>query len=451
MNKEIVSRLTSKRWASSEYRRFVLSDLFYDGKVLKPEYTGVFAIDLISDDDCDFLVYNPLRRNIKRKMNYLLSRPFSIEGKEEVKKFMNGCVTLLKDTVKELYKKAEVWWEFEPDPKSPLKYRITLRKANDIVPKYTNEEKTEYDAVGYLWNKVDDDNVTHKYIDFVDLKGRHRYQLSGGETATAEEETVLPHAIRGTSKVTFSSLPFIKLEGDSLFSEIALLGKMYSDRYVQADTMLEDNAEPVAVIKNASDTDSDIIAEDIKYSRMVKVEGTGDFSYASPSQDFGSVNTFMQTVKSDIMDLCGVVSREQELSYVTSGRALDRLYVDMDADAAEMGSILREGLLSFLRFIDEQSKTNLQEHFDIIFNTDKPTDEQQIISNISSSSQFLSTRTLLEQHPWVKDVDEELKRKDDEKKAEQVQQEPELSSPEESSPEETPEELITQDLEVDEQ
>ena len=114
-------------------------------------------------------------------------------------------------------------------------------------------------------------------------------------------------------------------------------------------------------------------------------------------------------VKSDIFDQIGVVSRESELNYVTSGRALDRLYVDMDNDAAEMGQILKNSFKAFLEFIQEQTGKDYLKKFDVTFNTDKPTDETNIISNINSSSSLLSKHTLLKNHPWVEDVEEELK------------------------------------------
>lgn len=406
----------------------MLANLFYDGKILKPEYRGTLRTVDILDENCEFLSYNPLKRNIKRKMNYLLSRPYSVVGDERVRKFVEECIEVLKKTVIQLYMKGEVWWEFEPCPKSFIRFKITVRNAESVVPKYTNEEETKFDAIGYLWNKILDNGTVARYVDFIDMKGRHRFALSGGNDLEAAEEEELGHGKRGQDMILFKSLPFVKLESDSLFEAIDILGQMYSARYYQADKMLSENAEPVGVIKNASETNPYIIKDDIQHSRMVRVEGTGDFSYVSPSQDFGSVNTFMSTLKSDIMDLCGVVSREQELSYVTSGRAIDRLYIDMDSDAAEMGSVLRNALLEFIRFVSAEIGQDLEKDFDIIFNTDKPTDEQQIISNISSSKDLLSEETLLEQHPWVKDVQKEMRRKEREKdksrQEKQVEQEP---------------------------
>ena len=47
---------------------------------------------------------------------------------------------------------------------------------------------------------------------------------------------------------------------------------------------------------------------------------------------------------------------------------------------------------------------------DIVWNTDRPVDDAAIISAIAQSRGLVSDRTLLEQHPWVEDVDQEIER-----------------------------------------
>lgn len=418
MEKELIRKLIDNRLATHQWREFVLADLFYMGKYLKDSF-DIYSIGKeclehdFPDSDCESLVYNPLKRAVKKKTNYLLSHPFSIMGNEELKTFMGKQVSALKDTVKELYKKGEVWWEFEPDLTSPIKFKFTIRKAQKIVPRYTNEEETEYDGVGFLWNKIEGDN-TYRYVDFVDNTGRYRFALS---KVSEDQDKVMGHAIKDGKPVIFKSLPFIRLKADGLYQQIDLMGKMYSARYRQADTLLEDNADPVGVVTNASETDPEILREDIRRNKMVKVEGTGGFSYASKTLDYSSIEAFMKLLRSDMSDACGIVSREQELTYVTSGRAIDRLYVDMDSDAADMGDILREALKAFFHFVDQETGKDYERTFSVVFNTDKPTDEQQIISNINSSKDLLSERTLLAQHPWVEDVDKELAEKRKEKEA----------------------------------
>lgn len=410
MKSEIIKKWVSARLSSWDYRKFILADLFYRGYI--PDF-DISSLDMnwgdISLDKCKKLTYNYLRRNSKKKMNYLLSRPYTVLGNDDVKDYLLNDKSVLKETVLQLYQKGEVWWEFEPCTDCRLGFRITVRKAESIVPHYIDEEETMYDAVGYLWNHIDDEGKIERYIDVVDSTGRYRLSLSAVNT-DLEEVKNLGHAIKNEKPVVFSSLPFIRLTSDSIYELIDQMSVMYSDRYKQADELLTDNADPVAVIKNASGTDDQVLMDDIRCNKMVKVDGTGDFTYASKSFEYSSIENFMKVLKSDIADISGVVSREQELNYVTSGRAIDRLYIDMDNDAAEMGDILRSSIKSFLGFVSKNKSRNYLENFDIIFNTDKPTDETQIIQNISSSSGMLSKETLLAQHPWVDDVKKEMKR-----------------------------------------
>ena len=51
---------------------------------------------------------------------------------------------------------------------------------------------------------------------------------------------------------------------------------------------------------------------------------------------------------------------------------------------------------------------------------DLPVNETDIINNAVNSNGLLSKRTILQNHPWVTDVDEELARIDEEKKAAMV-------------------------------
>ena len=48
---------------------------------------------------------------------------------------------------------------------------------------------------------------------------------------------------------------------------------------------------------------------------------------------------------------------------------------------------------------------------------DLPVNETDVINNARNSDGLISKRTILQNHPWVKDVDEELDQLDAEKKA----------------------------------
>ena len=91
------------------------------------------------------------------------------------------------------------------------------------------------------------------------------------------------------------------------------------------------------------------------------------------------------------------------MQYAVSGKAMDRLFVDMENSARELAHVLEQALKAYFEYIG-------YEDVDIVWNTDRPVDDASIIQAIVSSRGLLSDRTLIEQHPWVDDVDEELRR-----------------------------------------
>ena len=108
MDTNIAKKWISKRLGSWDDRKFLLANLFYDGIVPPIEWCGLdFDWEGFELEKCSRLVYNPLKRNIKKKMNYLLSRPYSVVGNDDVKQYLQDSVQILKDTVTELYNKGE--------------------------------------------------------------------------------------------------------------------------------------------------------------------------------------------------------------------------------------------------------------------------------------------------------------------------------------------------------
>ena len=60
-------------------------------------------------------------------------------------------------------------------------------------------------------------------------------------------------------------------------------------------------------------------------------------------------------------------------------------------------------------------------NFSVVFNTDMPVNETDVINNCKNSAGVISKRTILENHPWVENAEEEQRRIDEEteKSAEQ--------------------------------
>ena len=101
------------------------------------------------------------------------------------------------------------------------------------------------------------------------------------------------------------------------------------------------------------------------------------------------------------------------------------MYSDIDLDANDMETEFQasfEELLWFVRchFANTGIGDFDLDNLEVIFNRDLPMVESEVIQNIRNSIGILSDETLVAQHPWVDDVELELKRKAKQQQEEQA-------------------------------
>lgn len=70
--------------------------------------------------------------------------------------------------------------------------------------------------------------------------------------------------------------------------------------------------------------------------------------------------------------------------------------------------ILFDFFAIFFRIIDNKDFSN--EKVNVVFNKDQLLNSSEIINDLATSYEMLSKETILSKHPYVKDVQEELKR-----------------------------------------
>lgn len=98
-------------------------------------------------------------------------------------------------------------------------------------------------------------------------------------------------------------------------------------------------------------------------------------------------------------------------------------YTQLDLDCNEMETEYQESMENLMWFVDmylnNKGKGNfIEDEMIIIFDRDLHLDESAIINNCRNSVGIISKRTIVSQHPWVVDVDAEMKQLEEEEKAE---------------------------------
>ena len=186
------------------------------------------------------------------------------------------------------------------------------------------------------------------------------------------------------------------------------------------DDVLRDIAKFIFVLKNYGGADLAEFVSELQKSIAIKVDGDGGVDTIQPQVDVSAVLAFIDKQRRDIYDFAdGVDTKDPDLGNA-SGTALMFRYMGLDNDCAALGAGLKAAFRRIKIFADayfqiigrgDFSKMN----FTVVFNTDMPVNETDVINNCKNSAGIISSRTILENHPWVRDADEEQKRLGEEK------------------------------------
>ena len=119
--------------------------------------------------------------------------------------------------------------------------------------------------------------------------------------------------------------------------------------------------------------------------------------------------------KSLIENARGYDAKDDRLSGNPNQMNIQSMYSDIDLDANGMETEFQAAFEELLWFINQDfSNRGLGDYegaeLQIVFNRDILINETESIENCSKSVGILSTETIVEQHPWVTDVEVELAR-----------------------------------------
>ena len=183
-------------------------------------------------------------------------------------------------------------------------------------------------------------------------------------------------------------------------SILIALNKVFKNQ----DTTVEANTKPLTEIRGYSGTDVEEARDAVEKASVVLTEGDGGVNVHTRQMDSASIELWTSRLLQQFYQGTGTVGKDKELEFAVSGKALDRLFVQAEQKAKQLGDILEPAIKEVLRL------QGVEGNIDIVWNTDRPVDDAETITAIQGSIGLLSKKTLLEQHPWVDDVDEELRR-----------------------------------------
>ena len=339
------------------------------------------------------------KATVDKKVNYLLARPPVLAENQEL---LDNVLPIVRETAKEFLLRGSLIWIIQGDGEQLVPTPLIM---NDTIAIYNDEYKEETMCFirKYIELEVEPSTGEEQEIVYYEL-----YYKDG----EANKRDTYCYILDGRDKeeVLEGEPLFIELgkTGDSpLYAYVENLLKAFNKGMKHQDTTVEKNTKPLTEVKGYSGTSDEDLVYAIEKLSIARTDGNGGVVVHMRSMDSASIDMWMKRISQEYYEITATVGKDNELAYAQSGKAIDRLFVDMENSARELAEVLENALIIYFNSIG-------YDDVDIVWNTDRPVDDLSIINGIQGSVGILSRKTIIEQHPWVDDVGEELKRVRDE-------------------------------------
>lgn len=378
-----------------------------------------------------------LKKLVDQKANYLLAKPWTVDTESETygaalnEVFDQTFRRKIKSLGKGAVKSGIAW--LQPYFNDDGRLAFMRVPSTEIVPLWRDSERTEldafirfYDQIIYIGNRKH--TITHaefwwtggvryfKTDAYSGVGASGDFQVDK-DHGTEETDWTEPHFTVGEKPYNWDEVPiaWLKYNEEELplcYFIKDLIDDVNWQNSVTAD-VLRDVAKFIYILKNYGGQDLSEFVKDLRDSLAIKVGADGGVDKLQADLNIDAVMAFLDNERRDIYDFAAAVDTKDPDLGNASGTAINFRYMDLDADCGALGTELQDTFRRLKVFIDVYFQITGKgdftgDDFTIVFNMDLPVNETDVINNARNSDGLLSKRTILQNHPWVTDVDEEM-------------------------------------------
>lgn len=224
----------------------------------------------------------------------------------------------------------------------------------------------------------------------------------------------------------WGKVPFIVIDFYNNEKTLFELLKPLIDNYdiVRSDmaNILQDTTNSIMVIENFGGMDGESIARarsKIMKDRLIGTLENGKVYTIDTKMDNTTAEKHIAFLRQDIYDFACAVDMQKTQVGNQSGQALKFIFSDLDTKTNLISKKLEMAINNMLWFVHQDSILNNRSDFDylnysITWNKDIIINEMEAIDMCAKSRGLISEYTLLENHPFVKNTQEEINRIKDE-------------------------------------
>ena len=392
------------------------------------------------------LVHSFMHLFVEDKINYLLSRPYTLSGEQSYvdkvtetlgKNFQRRFIKLGRESSN----KGIAW--LMPYISSNGKFKAFVAPSEQCIPLWSDNEHEELDALIYFY-------------DMDVYEGKLKKQVTKIEymTPISIEYYVIEDGI-----IRVDSERYLKLQPDGTYTEINDPGHFFVDDIPMSwgrvpaipfknnddeipdvkfiKSLIDDYDKSRSDVSNTLDEIRSVIfglkgyggqnlaefMRDLSYYRAILLDEDGGLETYNPTIDITAAKEHFDTLKDDIYSLGQAVDKSSDkIGNSPSGIALKFLYSGLDLKCNSMESNFQWAFGELMYFVNKYweitgQDTYLNEDISIVFNRDIQINETEAVTNCANSKGIISDKTIIENHPFVTDAVQEIKQIEEESKS----------------------------------
>lgn len=382
------------------------------------------------------LAHAKYKTMVDEKVNYLLSKPYTLTNKNGDSDKDKEIVDTIKNILGkdfgyvlnglgyEASNKGIAWLHPYINEKGEFKYLII--PSEQCLPVWTDNSHTELDKmiryyITEYWvgpNKKEETNVeiwSKEGVTYYTLENNtlvYDYNRSNDIDAGGP----ISHFQRNNEWVSWGKVPFIPFKNNRKEIPDIKFVKSLVDAYdfgrSDAANYIEEVKNLIFILKGYGGEDIGEFMEKLNYYRAIPIDDTdGGVDTISPNMDITALKEHYEQLKRDLIEDGQSVNKDlDKFGSAPSGVALKFMYSGLDLKCNAMEVEFKHGFNELLYFINvyfgEKGISNINiNDIDIVFNRNMTINESETIQNCAASKTIAPDDIILAHHPWIDDVE----------------------------------------------
>lgn len=387
------------------------------------------------------LAHSKYKNMVDEKVAYLLSRDYSLscENEEYVKKVKDVLGKHFQYQLSglgyEASNKGIAWLQAYVDLEGNFKTMII--PSEQCIPIWRDNSHMELESMIRVYETVIWEYEKKKTITNVEVwttEGVSYYRLEGklliaDYDKNNDNNGPVAHYKKEEEWYSWGRVPFIAFKNNRIELPDIKFVKSLLDAYdlsrSEAANYVEEVKNLIFILKGYGGEDISEFMRVLNEDRAIPIDDPkeGGVDALTPQMDITALREHYEQLKRDLIEDGQSINKDlDKFGSAPSGVALKFMYSGLDLKCNALETEFKMGFENLLYFINIYlSESSLGTYknvdLDILFNRDMEINESEVIDNCQKSKGTISDKTIIANHPWVKDVEAEEKALEEQTKA----------------------------------